>query len=106
VNLLELLPDCFRTQEDTNQLLAQVDAPMRLLSDDNHLVSEEFLNKCLKLFVTPSETIAAKNLKGGMRPSRLIEKEKIKAQQKEQEKMKKAFAADKKRSGGKKGKRQ
>jgi hypothetical protein len=63
VNLVEHLPDCFKTSEDTESLLKMIDAPVRLLSDDVHLCSETFLKRCLDLFVKPSEEAALKKMK-------------------------------------------
>ena len=63
MNLVEHLPDCFKTSEDTECLVKMVDAPVRLLGDEIHLCSEAFLKKCLDLFVKPSEEAALKKMK-------------------------------------------
>jgi hypothetical protein len=77
LNLVELLPDCFKTPDDTHDFLAKIHTTMKLLSDESHLVSAGFLDKCMALFVSQSEAHASKNLKGGMRPTKLVEKDKI-----------------------------
>jgi hypothetical protein len=77
--LTEILPDCFKSKEDTQDLLNLCDKgnEMRLLSDDAHLCSELFLNKCIGLFTKPSELIAASNINKGVRPEKLEDKEKM-----------------------------
>ena len=55
LNLDELLPDCFKRSEHTQELISILDKECRLMADDSHVCSVSFLNKCLERFVKRSE---------------------------------------------------
>ena len=50
LNLTEILPDCFKSVEQTHELLTMLEKDCRLMEDEAHLCSVQFLNKCLELF--------------------------------------------------------
>jgi len=75
VNLTELLPECFKKPEHTQELLDRLDQTCRLMPDQVHLCSAAFLNKCLEAFVKPSEDEAIKLIKKGQRPEKILKQQ-------------------------------
>lgn len=71
MNLTELLPACFKTENDIEELLTKLDLSCRLLQDQAHLCSKAYLQKCLEQFVQASEAEAIKLIKKGMGPDKL-----------------------------------
>ena len=55
LNIDSILPDCFKKVEQTHELLAMLDMQCRLLADNSHVCSVNFLNKCLDRFSKRSE---------------------------------------------------
>lgn len=55
INLVEILPDCFKKTSHTHELLGMLEVEARLMTDESHLCSVGFLNKCLARFDKRSE---------------------------------------------------
>lgn len=72
INIDEVLPDCFKRPENTQELLSYLDLECRLMTDGSHLCSVSFLNKCLEIFVKRSEQEAVDCVKKGLRPDKLL----------------------------------
>lgn len=72
LNLAEVLPDCFKKPEQTQELLGMLDRECRLMADESHICSVNYLNKCLDLFAKRSETEAIACVKRGARPEKLM----------------------------------
>jgi len=82
MNLVEILPDCFKKTSHTHELLGMLDLECRLMADECHLCSVGFLNKCLARFEKRSEQEAIACVKAGMRTDKLMNK--MEEQQKEE----------------------
>ena len=74
INLVEILPDCFKKTSHTHELLGMLELECRLMADECHLCSVGFLNKCLARFEKRSEQEAIACFKAGMRPEKLMNK--------------------------------
>ena len=99
LNLVEILPDCFKKSEHTQELLSKLDQECRLMADESHLCSVNFLNKCLARFEKRSEQEAIACVKRGMRPEKLMNK-----QEEESKEETPTLRKNKSRGGGKRGK--
>lgn len=75
LNIDSILPDCFKRVEHTQELLTMLDMKCRLMPDNSHLCSVNFLNKCLDRFSKRSEQEALQCVKKGMRPDKLLNKQ-------------------------------
>lgn len=68
----EILPECFKTLDHTQELLDHVDEAVRLMPDEAHLCSAKFLQSALDTFKAPSETEAVKMIKKGQTPDKIL----------------------------------
>ncbi|CDW88324.1 UNKNOWN [Stylonychia lemnae] len=88
LDLSHIVPSPFRDQ-DIQDLVNIVGDQCRLLSSNQHIVSEKFIQKCLEEFKVSSEQIAIKNIKKGIKP-----------QTEEQKKTQQVQSTNKKGKGG------
>ena len=66
VNLKEVLPEWWTSQQDTDQLLSKIGiVTARMMPDNCHYVSNDYLNKCILLFKKLSEDESMKMIKNG-----------------------------------------
>ena len=91
LNLIEILPGCFKKPEHTHELLDKVSQSCHLLADECHVCSSGFLTKCMATFKRLSEAEAVKLIKKGKRPEKLIKKQSAQGQ---------SAPLDKKKSSG------
>eukprot|EP00347_Sterkiella_histriomuscorum_P011179 403373446 len=85
LDLSTIVPSPFRDQ-DIQDLVKILGQQCRLLSNNQHLCSEKFIQKCLEEFKQQSEQIAIQNIKKGIKPSTQEEKKKPQMTQSTQKK--------------------
>ena len=65
LNLVEMLPGCFKKTEHTQELVDKATQSCYLMEDESHICSSGYIKKCMETFKRPSEVKAVELIKKG-----------------------------------------